>query len=360
MWRKLVVLSGLLLLPPLTVSAAVVTVTGQGGSERSALRQALRQAVEQQVGVMVDSRSYVQNYRLINDRIYTQADGFIKNYEVLSSNKENGICTVKIRADVAEQKLSAALGSYAQKKAVVGANLQDPRVGVVAMDKQGERYASLENAVMEGLSTQGYTRIIDIDQLDQSKQKQLQAAAFAGDKSMIKSLTCQFPLDYLVMVSVNKAVGSMADYASVPGFENLKKAIVIVSVRMLNVNNGEVIYAGVFTGKSERRGPNAVNEAIADAAKGIPEAVGTAALNKAANPEQHLQLIITENKWGNISEATETLRELAGVRNVFVRSSSFGNMTVDIDFNGTAHDFATVLEGNGWKVLALGAEYIKI
>ena len=354
------VLTSLLVMLPLSVSAAVVTVTGQGSSERSALRQALRQAVERQVGVMVDSRSYVQNYRLINDCIYTQADGYIKNYEVLSSTKENGICTVKVRADVAEQKLSAVLGSYAQKKAVVGANLQDPRVGGVAMDQQGVRYASLENAVMKGLSAQGYTRIVDIDQLDMSKQKQLQAAGFAGDKSLIKTLTSQFPLDYLVTVSVDKAVGSMADYAPVPGFENLKKASVTVAVRMLNVNTGEVIYAGVFTGKSERRGPNAVNEAIAEAVRAIPEAVGTAAFNKAANLEQHLQLIITENKLGNISEATETLRELAGVRNVFVRSLSFGNMTVDIDFNGTAHDFAAVLEGNGCKVLAMGAEYIKI
>ena len=360
MWKKLAVLTSFLILPSLTASAAVVTVIGQGSSERSALRQALRQAVEQQVGVMVDSRSYVQNYRLINDRIYTQADGYIKNYEVLSSSKENGICTVKVRADVAEQKVSAVLGSYAQKKAVVGANLQDPRVGVVAMDQQGVRYATLENAVMDGLSAQGYTRIVDIDQLDRVKQKQLQAAGFAGDKSLIKTLTSQFPIDYLVTVNVDKAVGSMADYVSMPGFENLKKANVMVSVRMLNVNNGEVVYAGVFTGKSERRSPNAVNEAIAEAARGIPEAVGTAALNKAANPEQHLQLIVTENKLGNISEATETLRELAGVRNVFVRSTSFGNMTVDIDFNGTAHDFATVLEGNGWKILALGAEYIKI
>ncbi|MCR5439419.1 MAG: hypothetical protein K6F01_08330 [Selenomonas sp.] len=360
MWKKLTVLASFLVIPSLTASAAVVTVNGQGGSERSALRQALRQAIEQQVGVMVDSRSYVQNYRLINDRIYTQADGYIKSYEILERTKDNGIYKVKVRADVSEQKLSAALGSYAQKKAVVGANMQDPRVGVVAMDQQGTRYAALENAVMEGLGAQGYTRIVDIDQLDKSKQKQLQAAALSGDKSMIKTLTCQFSLDYLVTVSVDKAVGSMADYAPVPGFENLKKANVTVSVRMLNVNNGEVIYAGVFKGKSERRGPNAVNEAITEAAKGIPEAIGTAALNKAANPEQHLQLIITDNKLGNISEATATLRELSGVGNVFVRSSSFGNMIVDIDFNGTAHDFATVLEGNGWKVLAMGAEYIKI
>lgn len=360
MGKKLAVLTGLLMLPVMTASAAVVTVTGYGGSERSALRQALRQAIEQQVGVMVDSRSYVQNYQLINDRIYTQADGYIKSYEVLSSVKDNGLYTVKVRADVSEQKISAALGTYAQKKAVVGANMQDPRVGVVAMDQQGIRYASLENAVMEGIRMQGYTRIVDVNQLDKSKQKQLLAASYVGDKSMLKTLTSQFPLDYLVTVTVDKAVGSMADYAPMPGFENLKKANVTVSVRMLNVNNGEVIYTGVFTGKSERRGPNAVNEAVAAAAKGIPAAIGKAALNKAANPEQHLQLIVTGSKLGNISAATAYLRELAGVNNVFVRSTSFGNMTVDIDFNGTAHDFATVLEANGWQILALGAEYVKI
>ena len=49
--------------------AAVVTVTGQGSSERGAVKAALRQAIEQQIGVMVDSRSYVQNYKLINDRV---------------------------------------------------------------------------------------------------------------------------------------------------------------------------------------------------------------------------------------------------------------------------------------------------
>ena len=90
------------ILSAVTVSAAAVTVTGMGSSERAALKQALRQAVEQQVGVMVDSRSYVQNYRLIYDRVYTQADGYIKSYEVLESSHKNGIYQVKVKADVQE------------------------------------------------------------------------------------------------------------------------------------------------------------------------------------------------------------------------------------------------------------------
>lgn len=360
MWRKFVIMTGLLLLPMELASAAVVTVTGQGGSERSALKAAMRQAIEQEIGVFVDSRSYVQNYRLINDRIYSQADGYIKSYEILESSEANGIFTVKIRADVQEQKLAGVLGTYAQKKAVVGANMQDPRVGVIAVDAQGTHYASLENTVMQGLASQGFTRLVDISQLEQSLRKRLMAADLTGDVSLRKALTTQFPMDYLVTVHVDKAIGSMADYINIPGFEQLKKANVTVSVRMLNVNNGEVIYAGTFTGQSKRRGPNALQEAIESAAKKIPEAVGSAALHKAANPEQHLQLIITGNKLGSISEATAYLEELPGVNNVFVRSTAFGNMTVDIDFLGTAHDFAAVLEGNGLSVLEMRSEYVKI
>ncbi len=360
MWRKVILTAGAWLLLAPACLAATVTVTGQGGSERSALHQAMRQAVEQQVGVTLDSRSYVQNYRLINDRVYSQAEGYIRSYEVLESGQANGIYTVKIRADVQEQKLSTALASYAQKKAIVGANMQDPRVAVVAMDQDGVRYADLENVVTAGLREQGFTRLVDTDQLGASVRKRLMSADWSGDHALRQSLTSQFPMDYLVTAQVNKAVGSMADYAAVAGFQNLKKAWVTVAVRMMNVNTGELIYSGNFAGKSERRGPNALQEAVTAAAAGIPEAVASAALNQAANPEQHLTLIITGAKLGSISAATQYLEGLAGVNHVFVRSTSFGNMTVDVDFLGTAHDFAILLEGNGQTILELSSEYVKI
>src|SRR5574344_2278138 len=169
---------------------------------------------------------------------------------MLESGKVNGIYTVKIRADVQEQKLSAALGSYAQKKAVVGANMQDPRVAVVAMDQDGIRYADLENVVTAGLREQGFTRLVDTDQLGASIRKRLMSADWSGDRALRQSLTSQFPMDYLATAQVNKAVGSMADYAAVPGFQNLKKAWVTVAVRMMNVNTGELVYSGSFAGKS--------------------------------------------------------------------------------------------------------------
>ena len=52
-----------------TALAASVTATGQGATERDALHAAMREAIEQKIGVRVDSRTYVENYRVIHDRI---------------------------------------------------------------------------------------------------------------------------------------------------------------------------------------------------------------------------------------------------------------------------------------------------
>lgn len=340
--------------------AAIVTVTGQGSSERGAVKAALRQAIEQQVGVMVDSRSYVSNYRLLHDRIYTKAEGYIKSYEVLESSSANGIHTVKVRADVQTEKISAALGSLAQKKAVVGANMQDPRIGVLAMDAQGRTYASVENTLIQGLTSQGFTRVVDMGQVADSLRRRLLSAGAAKDRSTWQALKVQSPVDYLVTAKVELKVGSLADYVPSPGFANLKKASALIAVRMFNANTGEVVYAGNFQGKSERRSAQAEQEAIVAATKGIAAKVGEAALNKAANPEQHLTLLVTGGKLGNMTEATEYLQGLPGVNNAFVRSSAFATMTIDVDFVGTAHDFAVVLENSGHKVLEMGSEYVKI
>ena len=74
-----------------TASAAMVTTTGQGGSERDALHDAMRNAIEQQVGVLVDSKTYVQNYKVIHDQIFTHSEGYIKSYSIVNKQYANAI-----------------------------------------------------------------------------------------------------------------------------------------------------------------------------------------------------------------------------------------------------------------------------
>ncbi|MBR1860079.1 MAG: hypothetical protein IJ797_11360, partial [Selenomonadaceae bacterium] len=59
------------------VYAGQVQVTGQGTTKESAIHNAMRLAIEKEVGIMVDSRTYTQNYQLINSAIYTKSSGYI-------------------------------------------------------------------------------------------------------------------------------------------------------------------------------------------------------------------------------------------------------------------------------------------
>ena len=89
--------------------AQTITAEGVGaviGGDRAiardqAINDALRKAVEQAVGTMVSSETMVQNFQTLNDRIYTQTQGYIQNYQVLSENPGPNVHQVTIQATVA-------------------------------------------------------------------------------------------------------------------------------------------------------------------------------------------------------------------------------------------------------------------
>lgn len=99
----------LALAPPAAAqNSTTVTVSGMAeiqngntlGAREAALRDAMRKAVEQGLGTMVESRTVVENFALLNDRIYSQASGFVSSYDVLSEKEDHGSYVVDVRATV--------------------------------------------------------------------------------------------------------------------------------------------------------------------------------------------------------------------------------------------------------------------
>ncbi len=357
-----------------TVFAAMVTVSGQGESESSALHAAMRQAIEQQVGVYLDSRTYVENFQLINDRIYTQTNGYIRNYEVLNKSYFNGIWTVEIRADVSEEKLRADLMSQLQKKALIGANMMDPRVGVLAVNSNGDEDVQLENLLISRLQNEGFSRLIDLNQIEASVRMRLASADFEGDADLRNMLSTQFNVDYLVKATINKAGRNINNLIHIkdpnipletlplsdiiPDLAGLNRSEVSVSVRMMNVNTGEIVYAG--SGSGQGSGRMAESTALQQATSNLINELANAAINKAANPEQHVTIIITDNALGSMSQAYQRISSLPGVSHVFTRGTSYGNIQVDVDYVGTAYDLAAEIERSGISIKEMTSEYIKI
>ncbi len=354
--------------------AAMVTATGQGSTERNALHDAMRQAIEQEVGLLIDSRTYVENYQVINDRIYTQSSGYIESYDILDSSFFNGIWKVDIRAQVRSETLRTDLMSKLQKKALIGANMQDPRIGVLASDANGTEYTTLENSIISGLQNQGFSRLIDLNQMDASVRKRLAGAEAEGDLELRNMLLNQFHVDYMVTAQVSTSSdrdvwGAVID--RIPATDPLGgilhdigkfggKVTASSSVRMLNVNTGEIVYAGSFSAKSSTSGAGAADNAMVKLSRDIVKAISNAAIQKAANPEQHVMLIITNGVLGGMSETYQRISAIPGVNHVFTRSASYGTIQVDVDYDGTAYDLASELERNGIAIKEMNSEYIKI
>lgn len=91
-----------------TGEAAIV-----GGNKERAVKEAkdkaLRDAVEQVAGVMVSADTLTQNSQLISDRIYANAQGYIRSFEVLKQEEKGGVMAVTVKAQVGRAQLDKDL-----------------------------------------------------------------------------------------------------------------------------------------------------------------------------------------------------------------------------------------------------------
>ncbi|MCK5231303.1 MAG: hypothetical protein KAR13_13605 [Desulfobulbaceae bacterium] len=97
-------------------------------AREKALDEAKREAIEKAVGVAVESRTVVENFRLSRDQVLTHSSGYLKKLEILEENKTDlGAYMVKIRAEV---EISALVEDLDRFKKILGWQ-KNPRVRVI-------------------------------------------------------------------------------------------------------------------------------------------------------------------------------------------------------------------------------------
>ena len=346
--KKLFLIFLFLLIPSLACAGEVIT-TGQGATLEAAIHNAMRSAIEHEAGILVESKTWTQNYQTIIDDIMVKSSGFIEGYEILRQSQNNGVFEVEVKSNVNREQLQSNIMTALQKKNVVETNMNDPRIAVVAFDNQGVEYAEVENEIISGLKSQGFNRLIDINQLDAALRMRLQNAV--NDSELRKSIENQYHIDYLVNVQV-KIV------------QTPKKSMAILIPRMISVNTGEIIYGGSFNGNSRMFTNNSLESAIQSAAKRAAYAISNAALQNAARVEQHLTIVVTKETMSkfdySLDSITNKIRNIQGVRNIFRRSVINDVAQLDLNFDGTASEIVTELSRNGFTIIEMASEYIKI
>ena len=320
-----------------TCSAENVHAIGRGNTERMAIRDAMRAAIEQKFGAVVNSKTRVKNFTLISDENSVDSAGFILSWEIVSSRVVNGIFVVEISAEVDDKKISARL---TDKKALVDFNADNPRVAVAAVDSKGRHYPEIESEIITALKNQGFTRTIDLAQVNRAVRLRMNFA----DSELRKTLANDFHADCLVIAEV----------------KILSENEVSVSSRVIKLNTGEIIFACTSTGGG---GFLSGNDALKMAGRRAGNEISVAAFKSAANVERHLTLLITKNTFerlgGTLTAVHERIKNISGVNDVFTRKLNT-SLELDVDFDGTASDFAQLLEILAIKILEVSAGYVKI
>ena len=323
-----------------TCSAENVHAVGRGNTERSAIHNAMRAAIEQKFGAAVNAKTRVNNSMLLADEISVDSAGLISSYRIISSRVENGIFIVEIAAELDDRKISSRLTEL-EKKSLIDVNADNPRVAVVAIDSAKRRYPEIESEIISALKRQGFTRTVDLAQVNRAVQLRMTSAT---DDELFQTLANDFHMDCLVIAEV----------------KTLSDNDVAVSSRLIELNTGEIIFAGTATGGGAFIDGN---DALKLAGRRAGNEISSAALRNAAKVERHLTLLITKNTFeemgGTLTAVRERIKNISGVNDAFARKLST-SLELDVDFDGTAADFAQVLEFYGIKLLEVAAGFVKI
>jgi hypothetical protein len=86
-----------------------VIATGIGNSADEAKKNAFINAVEQSIGVMVSNEMLIENGDMIKDTIYTNSQGYIDNYTVVSSGRDGDTFVITIKAMVSRNKIQTKI-----------------------------------------------------------------------------------------------------------------------------------------------------------------------------------------------------------------------------------------------------------
>ncbi len=341
------VFGGLLLVGSALGQGVEVTVDGMAGDRETALEDAKRNAVATAVGQAVNSRTLVQNYALVNDRILTSASGYVESYEVVDEGAWANGYKVRIRALVREENLLRDLDAIKVLSAARGnprfvvipdpdpaAEKFDPADPVVGQAAQGIRQALVDKGVIV-IQAPGY-----------SMNRDLTSPAGLRDLSEWGAgLGAEYVIYYSVLGLQEeggrtfKRSTALVDLSIVD--TGTYQMVAQVEGRAVGADRNEQI---AYREAGELAGKNAAHEAL--------ERVLAEWSRTGTTAGQTLTLIVENIQGPEVAEFGDRLTVTGVVNSVDMKSLTDGIATFQIMLDGTKADLGAavndVLQDLGW------------
>jgi hypothetical protein len=339
--------------------AQTITAEGVGavmGGDRAiardqAITDALRKAVEQAVGTMVSSETMVQNFQTLNDRIYTQTQGYIQNYRILSENAGPNIHQVIIQATVAMGNLEKDLQALGFLLGQVG----KPRILVLVAERNigkqsdshwwghpgstGADFNIAENAIMDHFREKGFDLVDHNAQMKNIKIPPVLRVADLNDRGAL-ALGKEVDAEIVIVgKAMARAVGFIAGTSMISAQANISlRAIQIDNARVLSSGseNAAAVHIDEVTAGSEalkKASAKISAKMMDDIIRNFQKRVGSSTLVQ-----------LTVSGLAGVDELrrfkSSVLGQVRGIEGVQERSFSGGTVKMDLEVRGTAQSLS--------------------
>lgn len=337
-----------------TVTAEGVAVIADGNmasARDGAVSDALRRAVEQAVGAMVSAETVAENYTVLSDRVYSKTAGYVKNYQVLSEMPETQLYRVTVKADVSQADLQndlSALGLLMARKNMprVMIMVAEQNIGQTTYAYWWDRSMSTqtdmtitENTLMQKLAGKGFNVV---DHTVGGKTVQLSNAYKIADltNDSVQKVGALYNADVVIFgKAYAKLRGSVLGTSMLSSMAN-------ISLRAVNTDNGAVIASATANGAAAHpdemtAGTNALKNVTEQAADQIIGQIvdrWSSEVSGAGLIQATVTGDVTYSRLVSLKEAVQA--QVRGVKAIHQRSFEGQKALLDVEFSGSAHEFA--------------------
>ncbi|MCB9088650.1 MAG: hypothetical protein H6628_10100 [Calditrichae bacterium] len=316
-----------------------------------ALASALRNAVEQVVGTMIQSNTLVENYQLVEDRIYNRTQGYVKSYQKIGeSNRGNNVVEVTIRAVVKKSNLEsdlAAIGLLMGQK-------NKPRMMVLIDEKNMGTHYGYYNVDMNTTATEFTNKFIEkgfsfVDQnvVANKLRKEAVLAAIQGDAAAAQSIAQESGAEVLIIgTAISKPASGGAKVVRDAGLVSCQATMNLRAVRADDGNiiavvskQGAAVHIDQMTG-----GTQALQKAAGMAAEELMAKI-LKAWQKDVYSSASIQMrVMNIPGFNDLLKFKNMLQSyVRGVQNIYQRDFSGGTALLELEARASTNQIAEEL-----------------
>ncbi|MCK8825837.1 flagellar assembly protein T N-terminal domain-containing protein [Fuchsiella alkaliacetigena] len=360
-----------ILAQPLFGATVEVEVEGYGSiieedvarARDEALRDAYRLAIEE-AGVEVEAITEVRDFQVFYDQVTSQAQGYLRSYEILEEDSEDDLYRVQIKGEVVQENIETTKDHQALKQLLEMTG--NPVVMVlVAEENMGQTVndSSAANSITKQLAEGGY-QLVDADQLKRIRASTEAEEAQEGSTEAAVNLGQSFGADVVLTGSIKAT--ERGSYEA--GDYTFHGAGASARVQAVSVWTGRVIEVWELEeNDSALNHQEAGRRAIKNAAQELGEQIVWNLPYYVGGIEGELSTVQLEVKeldsFSESRELLEAVENLRGVESVNLRSFENGIAQIDLEIESKVEDLAVRIEDLAefeLAVLSLGREQLKL